>query len=168
MEPFHPSRMRLPSPVRAVILLAGVTIFAALVITFARKPPAPQPLEPLAAFVESHGTPVRMHPISAKFFGIPGESVVFTQCSAISDSGRTRSIGIRRRPELGHVDILLIDRPSGGDASYFYLTSPAGELVTSTYLDTEPRIIEDAVQRFEHERDFWLNWKSEKMKHDAK
>jgi hypothetical protein len=108
-----------------------------------------------------------MHPVAAKFFGIRGENIVFTVRRAILGSGRMRSIGVRKRPESGHVDILLVDQPPGEDAAYFYLTSPAGELVTSTFLDSEPRIIEDAAERFGHERDFWLNWRSEKIKHEA-
>jgi hypothetical protein len=160
--------MRTPTPLRAAIVISLVAVVAALAIEFVKKPPAPQPLDHLAAFVGSHGKLAPLAPAVARFFGIPEESVVFTQCSVISESGRTRSIGVRLRPKLHYIDILLIDTEPGVDGAYFYLTSTTGELVESAYFDTEPHKIDDAEQRFEHERDFWLFWQNEKLKHDAK
>jgi hypothetical protein len=153
---------------RAALVIALVAVVAALVIEFVKKPPAPDPLDSLAAFVGTHGKLAPLAPATAKFFDIPGESVVLTQCPVVSESGRTRSIGVRLRPNRHYVDILLSGTEPGNDGAYFYVTSTAGELISSAYIDTEPNKIDNAKQRFEHERDFWLVWQSETLKHEAK
>ncbi len=159
--------MRTSTPLRAIIVFVAVAIVAAVTIMLASKPPAPEPLDSLAAYVGSRGKLAPLSPAAGRFFKIPGESIVFTQCSVISESGRTRSIGVHLRPELHYVDILLIDTNPGVEGADFYLTSTTGVLIESAHLDTELRRIEDAQPRFEHELAFWLNWQSEMNKHDA-
>jgi hypothetical protein len=149
-----------------VIVVLAVIVVAVFASKLVRRPLTPQPLDSLAAYVGAHGKLSPLAPAAGRFFGIPGESIVFTTCSVVSDSGKTRSIGVHVRPELHYIDILLIDAPNV-DGANFYLTSTTGELIQSAYLDTEPRKIDDAKQRFEHERDFWLNWQREMIKHDA-
>lgn len=158
---------RFPTPLRAVLALLAVVLAVVLIAKLVRPTPGPEPLDSLAAYVGTHGKLEPLAPAAGRFFGIPGESIVFTTCSVVSDNGRTRSIGVHVRPELHFIDILLINAPNV-DGANFYLTSTAGKLIESAYIDTEPHKIDDAQQRFEHELGFWQLWQRENVTHEAR
>ena len=150
------------------LIMAALVVAAAILLPQLRNPAAPKPLEELAAFVESRGKPRAMLPDIAKFFDMPDGGGQFMGRSAIADSGRKRLIEVRRRTDSGIVDILLVDEHSDGRSAYFYQTSDAGKLIKSTYYETEPRPVDDANQRFENEKGFWITWLREHLKHEAK
>jgi hypothetical protein len=146
------SRFRL-SPVASLGLLAfaGALLIAVLVYKTQRQ----QDMESLAKFVLDRGRDTVVPDNAPTYF-----------VKAVSNSGRTRAIQVRRR-STGDVEIFLLDLLPNSTAGYFYLADIGDGLVKAGYLDDELKSVDDAQERFQQELGFWKKWQREKLKSAA-
>jgi hypothetical protein len=121
-------------------------------------------MQSLTEFVVARGKVGNVVPEGMAYFGIPAENLRFHHMTAVSESGRKKSVQVRRRRDTGHVDIFFVDLRPDGKAGYFYLTSTHGQLIKAAYLDPVPQPVDDAIERFEQEKEFWRLWQREKIK----
>jgi hypothetical protein len=108
-------------------------------------------MESLARFVIDRGKPAPMPPQPLTFFGLPTDDVTFYELRAVSQSGRTKGIFVRKRPDADVFDIFLVDldRTLGG---YFYLTALHAHLTNAAYFDKHPESVPNAAERFEQKK----------------
>jgi hypothetical protein len=152
------SRSRLIS----IVVLLGIP--AAILATWGtRKTSQQHAVESLVEFVVQNGRMGQVTPEGLAYFQVPTGDLRFKHVTAVSESGRSKSIQVRRRLDTGHFDIFLVDVLNASTA-YFYLTSLRGELIKAAYLDPQPHPVDDANARFAKEIDFWKHWQSERLK----
>jgi hypothetical protein len=150
------------TPQILILSLLAISI-AVLVAWSTAKTSDQETMESLVEFVVKHGRMGTVTPEGLAYFEIPADDVRFKHVTAVSESGRSRSIQVRRRTHTGQFDVFLVDVRDRSSA-YFYLTSLRGELINAAYLDPEPHSVDDAQERFQHELDFWKHWRSERIK----
>ena len=101
-----------------------------------------QDMESLAQFVLDTGRNTVVPDSALTYFGLPTDEFTFRQLKAVSKSGRTRAIQVRRRSS-GDVEIFFLELLPNSSAGYFYFADTSGRLVKAAYLDDELKSVQD-------------------------
>lgn len=159
-------RRSLPEAAIAIALLVAAGFAIVGIARRSRETDEPG-MASLAAYVLEHGEPAWVPASCLEFFGVPPNEIGFRQLKAVSQSGRTKAVQVRKRPDAAHVDVFFLDLRPNDTRGDFYLTSTHGRLTKAAYFDAKPEPIADADRRFNEQKEFWFLWQREKTKWTA-
>lgn len=151
----------------AIVLLMTV-IFAAANMARRWRGTEQPAMRSLAEFVMETGKPAWIPARCLQYFGVPPGELGYRELKAVSQSGRTKAVQVRKRPESGIIDVFFLDLLPNDTRGNFFLTSTHGRLTKAAFFDIEPSQLKHADEEFDEQKRFWFLWQREKMKWAAK